>query len=76
MYWDPKRKYSAPWAWGSTAFAVDTAVVTGDYSSLAVLFDPAEEVKGRINMLRDMNDVINMADAIRVSRGAVRTPKR
>lgn len=62
VYWDPKREYSAPWAWGSTAFAVDTAVVTGDVSSLAVLFDPAEEVKGRINMLRDMNDVINMAE--------------
>jgi spermidine/putrescine transport system substrate-binding protein len=25
VYWDPKREYSAPWAWGSTAFAVDTA---------------------------------------------------
>ena len=62
VYWDPKREYSAPWAWGSTAFAVDTAVVTGDTSSLAVLFEPAEEVKGRINMLRDMNDVINMAE--------------
>lgn len=62
VYWDPKREYSAPWAWGSTAFAVDTAVVTGDTSSLAMLFDPAEEVKGRINMLRDMNDVINMAE--------------
>jgi spermidine/putrescine transport system substrate-binding protein len=62
VYWDPKREYSAPWAWGSTAFAVDTSVVRGDFSSLAVLFDPAEEVKGRINMLRDMNDVINMAE--------------
>jgi spermidine/putrescine transport system substrate-binding protein len=62
VYWDPKREYSAPWAWGSTAFAVDTSVVTGDHSSLAVLFDPAEEVKGRINMLRDMTDVINMAE--------------
>ena len=37
-------------------------MATGDYSLLAVLFDPAEDVKGRINMLRDMNDVINMAE--------------
>ena len=40
---------------------VDTAEVTGDLNTLAVLFDPAENVKGRINMLRDVNDVINMA---------------
>ncbi len=60
--WDPKREYSAPWAWGSTAFAVDTAVVKGDITSLSVLFDPAEEVKGRINMLRDMNGVIEAAE--------------
>lgn len=33
----------------------------GDYSSLSVLFALADAVKGRINMLRDMNDVINMA---------------
>ena len=62
VYWDPKREYSAPWAWGSTGVVVDTAVVKGDYSSLAVLFAPGDEVKGRINMLRDMNDVINMAE--------------
>ena len=37
-------------------------MVMGDHSSLSVLFDPAEDVKGRINMLRDMNDVINMAE--------------
>lgn len=29
--------------------------------SLSIL-DPAEDVKGRINMLRDMNDVINLAE--------------
>ncbi len=61
VYWDPKREYSAPWAWGSTAFVVDTDIVKGDYQTLAVLFDPAEEVKGKINMLRDLSDVINMA---------------
>ncbi|WP_299848824.1 extracellular solute-binding protein [uncultured Roseovarius sp.] len=61
VYWDPKREYSAPWAWGSTAFVVDTDVVQGEYDTLAVLFDPADAVKGKINMLRDLNDVINMA---------------
>lgn len=61
VHWDPKREYSAPWAWGSTAFVVDTDLVTGDVDTLAVLFDPSNDVKGKINMLRDLNDVINMA---------------
>ncbi|WP_306115564.1 MULTISPECIES: extracellular solute-binding protein [unclassified Roseovarius] len=61
VYWDPEREFSAPWAWGSTAFVVDTEIVTGDIDTLAVLFDPSDEVKGKINMLRDINDVINMA---------------
>jgi spermidine/putrescine transport system substrate-binding protein len=60
VYWDEGRIYSAPWAWGSTAFVVDTDVVKGDYNTLAVLFDPQDSVKGKINMLRDVNDVINM----------------
>lgn len=61
VYWDKGRSYSAPWAWGSTALIVDTAQVTGDLNTLDVLFNPAENVKGKINMLRDVNDVINMA---------------
>lgn len=61
VYWDEKREYSAPWAWGSTSFVVDTDKVSGDYKTLATLFAPAEHVKGKINMLRDQADVINMA---------------
>ncbi len=60
VYWDKGRKYSAPWAWGSTSFVVDTNIVKGDYHTLKVLFDPDDTVKGKINMLRDVNDVINM----------------
>ena len=48
-----------PWQWGTTAFAVDTAKYNGDINTLAILFDPPEELKGRINMLPDMNDVFN-----------------
>lgn len=32
--WDHKREYSVPWAWGSMAFAVDTAVVRGIFRRL------------------------------------------
>ncbi len=60
VYWDEGRKYSAPWAWGSTSFVVDTDIIKSDYNTLKVLFEPDDAVKGKINMLRDLNDVINM----------------
>ncbi len=59
VYWDPGRQYSVPWQWGTTSFTVDTEVYKGDINTLALLFDPPEELRGRINMLNDMNDVIN-----------------
>ncbi|MGO4837678.1 extracellular solute-binding protein, partial [Rhizobiaceae sp. 2RAB30] len=60
-YWDPQNLYSIPWQWGTSSFQVDTKVVDGPYDSLALLFDPPEQLKGKINMMRDVNDVINMA---------------
>jgi spermidine/putrescine transport system substrate-binding protein len=59
VYWDPGRHYSVPWQWGTTSFTVDTEVYGGDIHTLALLFDPPDELKGRINMLNDINDVIN-----------------
>ncbi len=59
VYWDPGRKYSVPYQWGTTSFAVNTAVYDGDIDTLAILFDPPDVLKGRINMLNDINDVIN-----------------
>ena len=59
VYWDPGRKYSIPYQWGTTSFTVDTEVFTGDINTLALLFEPPAELQGRINMLNDMNDVIN-----------------
>ncbi len=59
VYFDPGREYSVPYQWGTTAFMVDTAVYDGDIDTLAILFDPPDVLKGRINMLKDVNDVIN-----------------
>ena len=58
-YWDPNREYSVPYQWGSTSFGVNTAVYDGDIDTLAILYDPPEVLKGRINMLLDSNEVIN-----------------
>ncbi|WP_172295492.1 extracellular solute-binding protein [Pseudoruegeria sp. HB172150] len=59
VWWDPGRNYSIPYQWGTTSFTVDTEVYGGDIDTLALMFDAPDELKGRINMLNDMNDVIN-----------------
>jgi len=59
VYWDDGRHYTVPWQWGTTSFSVDTSVYHGDIDTLALIFDPPAALRGRINMLDDMNDVIN-----------------
>lgn len=59
VYWDPGREYSIPYQWGTTAFMVDSAVYSGDINTLAILFEPPAELDGKINMLKDVNEVLN-----------------
>ncbi|TBU98905.1 putrescine/spermidine ABC transporter substrate-binding protein [Stutzerimonas kirkiae] len=61
VYFDPGRHYSVPYQFGTTSFMVDTQVYQGDIDTLAILFEPPAELKGRINVFRDVNDVINAA---------------
>lgn len=60
VYFDKGREYSVPYQWGTTSFMVDTAVYKGDIDSLGIIFDPPTELSGKINMLKDVNDVLNM----------------
>lgn len=55
---DPGRKSSIPYQWGSTAFAVNRDVYQGDINTLAILFDPPDELKGRINVLDSQGEVL------------------
>ena len=59
VYWDPGRKYSVPYQWGTTGFMVDTAAYDGDINTLKIIFNPPPELRGKINMLKDVNDVLN-----------------
>ncbi len=59
--WDPGRRYSAPWQWGSVGVVVDTEVYQGDIDTSAVIFDPPEELVGKINVAPEMGDVIGTA---------------
>ena len=62
VYWDSGRHYSVPWQYGTTTFEVDTDKYKGDINTLKILFDPPTELKGRINMLDDLNSVMHAAE--------------
>jgi spermidine/putrescine transport system substrate-binding protein len=61
VYWDDGRHYVVPWQWGTTGLAVDTDVYKGDPATLALLFDPPPALRGRINVLDDMPEVLTAA---------------
>ncbi|WP_020593350.1 extracellular solute-binding protein [Kiloniella laminariae] len=60
---DENRKYSAPYMWGTTGFTYDPASVPGGNleESWKELFEPRDELKGKIAMLNEMTDVWNSA---------------
>ena len=57
--WDPGRRYTVPWQWGSVGMIVDTSVYKGDINTAAIYLDPPDELKGKINVAPEMNDVIS-----------------
>lgn len=57
--WDPNRHYSVPWQWGSVGMIVDTSVYKGNINTAAIYLDPPDELKGKINVAPEMNDVIS-----------------
>lgn len=59
VYFDPGRIYGVPWQFGSTGISLNTKYYDGQKgNSWALAFDPPDELKGRINMVSEMNDVI------------------
>lgn len=60
-YYDPENNFALPYQYGSTSLMVDSAVLPDAPRSLSLIFDPPEGAVGRINVHRDMHDVINAA---------------
>lgn len=58
---DPGRNYTVPWQWGTVGITVNKSVYDGDINTAALVFDPPEELKGKINVVPEMNDVIGLA---------------
>jgi spermidine/putrescine transport system substrate-binding protein len=48
--WDPTNEYTVPWNYGSTSFCVNTDVYKGEIDTLKTLFEPPDELKGKIGM--------------------------
>lgn len=59
--WNPMRAHSVPWQWGSIGVAVHTATYGGDINISDIFLRVPEELKGKINVLPEMNDGVNMA---------------
>ena len=59
--WDPGRSYTVPWVWGTTGVMVNTKIYSGDINTTAIFLDPPDELKGKINVVPAMQDVIDMA---------------
>lgn len=58
---DPGRKHSIPYQWGSTGFSVNRDVYEGDIGSTAIIFDPPEALRGKINVLDSQGEVLALA---------------
>lgn len=59
---DPAHEICMPYNWGSTGLLVNKAMTTdADIDSWKVVFDPPEELKGKIAMLDDVRETIGAA---------------
>lgn len=58
---DPGRKSSIPYQWGSTSFSVNKEVYDGPLDSLSLIFEPPAELKGKINVLDTSGETLTLA---------------
>jgi spermidine/putrescine transport system substrate-binding protein len=59
--YDPGRHYSVPWQWGTVGVVVNTKAYKGDINTWGIVFNPPDELKGKVNLVPEMNDVIDAA---------------
>lgn len=61
QYFDPEQKYTVPYFWGTSGFAVDTNVVTDYTDSWSMMFDPDSPYCGQMSMLDDQRETLGAA---------------
>lgn len=57
---DKGRRYSVPWQWGTTGVVVNTRAYKGDINTSAIFLDPPPELVGKINVVPEMGDVLQL----------------
>ena len=60
--WDPNQEYSVPWHWGSASVQYRSDLYDGKLESLKEFFEPSEKVKGRLQVFKTPDEVLNMAN--------------
>ena len=55
---DPGRKYTVPWQLGTVGISVNTSVYKGPLDTWGIVFNAPPELKGKINVVPEMNDVM------------------
>ena len=58
---DHGRKHSIPYQWGSTSFSVNRDAYSGNINTTDIIFNPPEQLKGKINVLDSQGEVMAMA---------------
>ena len=58
---DPGRHYTVPWQWGTTGILVNTKYYKGDVNTSEIFLNPPDELKGKINVVPEMADVMALA---------------
>jgi spermidine/putrescine transport system substrate-binding protein len=58
---DPGRHYTVPWQWGTVGFTVNKSVYSGDPNTSAIWLDTPDELKGKLNVVPEMGDVMFLA---------------
>jgi len=58
---DPGRKHSIPYQWGSTSFSVNRDAFAGNINTTDMIFNPPAEVAGKINVLDSQGEVMALA---------------
>ena len=58
---DPGRHFTVPWQWGTTGILVNTKFYTGDINTSAIFLDTPAELKGKVNVVPEMSDIMHLA---------------
>ncbi len=61
VYFDPGRKYTAPYMYGTTGIAYDPTKTGGEITSWAEFFDADSPAAGKIGTLNDQIEVVHAA---------------